>query len=277
MTGAIPLAFPAIDGFSMIPLYDNLAVFKRIVFAAVLAGLIAGLLLTAVQRLQVVPIILEAERIELARGVAAPRTDLAAAGGSRAAVSDGHDVSHRHESTDSSRQSPKQSASHQHTSSGVQRTMLTALVNISLAVGFGLLLGAVFSLRKIAPSWRSGLLWGLAGYAVFFAAPSLGMPPELPGIESPPLAGRQSWWMLTVLLSAIGLALIFLVRPPVPKVVGAIALVLPHLFGTMTPAVEGNLAQLALAYQFVVATALANAVFWLVLGGLSGFFYRRIA
>ena len=32
-----------------------------------------------------------------------------------------------------------------------------------------------------AIGWRQGLLWGLAGFAVFTLAPSLGLPPELPG------------------------------------------------------------------------------------------------
>ena len=40
--------------------------FRRIVFSAVAAGLLAGILLTAVQRLQVVPVILEAETYEVA-------------------------------------------------------------------------------------------------------------------------------------------------------------------------------------------------------------------
>jgi predicted cobalt transporter CbtA len=32
-----------------------------------------------------------------------------------------------------------------------------------------------------------------------------------------------------------------------------------------------------LAQAFIRATAMANAVFWLALGGLTGFFYRRFA
>ena len=42
----------------------NLAAFKRITATALLAGVLAGLLLTAVQRIQVIPILLQAEVYE---------------------------------------------------------------------------------------------------------------------------------------------------------------------------------------------------------------------
>ena len=49
-----------------------------------------------------------------------------------------------------------------------------------VAVGFALMLAGLYTLR--APTRTSqGLLWGLAGYAVFCLAPTMGLPPELPG------------------------------------------------------------------------------------------------
>jgi predicted cobalt transporter CbtA len=61
------------------------------------------------------------------------------------------------------------------------------LANVSMAVGFALMLVAAFALSGRRITWRSGLLWGLAGYGVFFVAPSLGLPPEVPGTLAAPL------------------------------------------------------------------------------------------
>src|SRR3974390_3265881 len=44
-------------------------------------------------------------------------------------------------------------------------------------------------------SWHEGLMWGLAGFAVFTLAPGLGLPPELPGVPAAPLLSRQLWWV----------------------------------------------------------------------------------
>ena len=38
-------------------------------------------------------------------------------------------------------------------------------------------------------SWRQGLFWGFAGFAVFTLAPGLGLPPELPAMP-PPISRR---------------------------------------------------------------------------------------
>ncbi|GIT48497.1 MAG: hypothetical protein Ct9H300mP14_04250 [Gammaproteobacteria bacterium] len=53
------------------------------------------------------------------------------------------------------------------------RLVWTAISNVGLGVGFGLLMTAVLSFRSRV-SWREGLLWGLGGYATFFFAPALG-------------------------------------------------------------------------------------------------------
>ena len=99
----------------------NATAFKNLLVATALAGILAGLLLTLVQRIQVVPLILEAERYE------------------QAATSEiAHTANH----------SPI-SANQEHTHSawqpeqGWERTLYTAAANIVVAFGFALLLGAV--------------------------------------------------------------------------------------------------------------------------------------
>ena len=82
----------------------------------------------------------------------------------------------------------------------VIRNAYTAAANVLTAIGFALLLAAIFALRSAntgnSVSWHQGLMWGLAGFAVFTIAPGLGLPPELPGVPAAPLLSRQIWWVL---------------------------------------------------------------------------------
>lgn len=234
----------------------NLAAFKRIISAAALAGMLAGLLLTAFQQIQVSQIILKAEVYEDAAATAA--APQAAHGHSSA-----EHEHHEHEAWQ-----PE---------NGVERTLFTALANISMAVGFGMLLGAAICLLGEASGWRAGLLWGLAGYVVFFVAPSLGLPPEVPGTEAAPLADRQLWWLITVVITATGLSLLFFAQTWPVKILGAVLLSVPHLIGAPQPQVHASAAPIELAHAFIYAAAIANAVFWLALGSLMGFFYKKSA
>jgi len=243
----------------------NWSAFKRIVATATFSGILAGLLLTAVQQLQIKPIISQAEVYEQATAA-------------KISVSNNHG----HDDTD-----------HDHHSNvwqpadGAERTAFTALANISLAIGFGLFLTAAFSLRVNskkkandspanykADDWRAGLLWGLAGYVVFFVTPSLGLPPELPGAQSAPLHDRQLWWLLTVLMSATSLYLLVFVKQVGFKVLGLVLIVTPYIIGAPEPLMHAATALEELASTFIQATAIANALFWLSLGVLVSYFYK---
>jgi len=214
--------------------------FRRLLLAGLLAGLVSGLVLSAVQYLQVIPIIQEAERYEAA-------------------------AVHQHGNGNAEGWSPQD---------GWERMSFTIVSNVSMAVGLGLLLVGAYSLRqRITP--LQGLGWGVAGFAVFFIAPSLGLPPELPGTESGSLIARQSWWLLAVSCSAVGLALIMFADKPWLKLTGFLLLVTPHVIGSPHSGAYAGLAPEDLAKQFLVATALANGLFWLVLGGASAWAYRR--
>ena len=223
--------------------------FRRIAFSACLAGLIAGILLTAIQQLQVAPIILEAETYEAAEPEAATH---AHADGSR----------HEHDAG-----SPE---------GGFGRTFRTGVANIGMAIGFALLLGAAFSLRG-SVNWQQGILWGLGGYAAFFALPALGLAPELPGTEAAALEERQAWWLVTVTLSAVGVALLGLTRGWPWKVAALGLIAVPHLIGAPHPDPYTTLAPPELLQTFIVATAIANAVFWLVLGAGCAIAFKRLA
>ena len=220
----------------------NLSTLKMLIVSALWAGLWAGLLLTAVQRIQVIPTLLQAEVYE-----------------QQAAADHAHadESAHLHDGQPQN---------------GWERTFFTAVANISLGVGFALLLGAAGTLRGGIGSWRNGLLWGLAGYAVFFAAPSLGLPPEVPGTEAADLNDRQLWWLMTVFDTALGLWLLVFATNNLNKLFGVVLLISPHVIGAPQPEIPGSVAPAELSAAFIAATAFANAVFWLALGALMGLF-----
>lgn len=234
----------------------NLALFKRVISSAGLAGLLAGLLLTVVQQFQVIPLIHKAETYESAVTTEAP------------AAAHSHADSTEHHHHDESAWQPKD---------GAERTFYTAVANIAIALGFALIMGAAFSLKDDNIGLKKGLLWGLAGYIVFFLAPSLGLPPVVPGTEEAALQGRQEWWTLTVIVTAVSLAILFFAKPWWLKVLAIALLIIPHWIGAPQPVVALSSAPQEITSAFYPATALANAIFWIALGGLLGFFYKKLA
>ncbi|WP_079214709.1 CbtA family protein [Herbaspirillum robiniae] len=248
----------------------NWTIFRRMASAVVIAGALSGVLLSGVQQLQVEKIILKAEQYEKA-GEAAEHAhqhevaaSAAAAGAAPVAAAE-HEHEHGH---DGDEWEP---------ADGAERTGYTVLANVSMAIGFALMMVAAIAVSGRQVSWRSGLLWGLAGYVVFFVAPSLGLPPEVPGTLAAPLHARQWWWVMTAGLTAGGLGAIVYARAWPWKLLGVLLLAVPHVIGAPQPEVHGGVAPEELARAFIHATAMANAVFWLALGGLTGFFYRKLA
>lgn len=254
--------------------------FRRIIFAALLVGGLSGMLLSAVQRWQVIPIIDAAEQFESARTTLA----VGASGDMAAGQSHSHgDASHSHD----------HEAEAWAPGDGLERIAFTVLSNVLAAFGFALMMMTAMAIvvrqQVLAPrrvtaklDWRYGLLWGVAGYLVFFVAPSLGHPPEIPGMVSAPLGSRQAWWLLAAGSTAVGLAALAFVRSPW-RWSGLVLLALPHVLGApesgMSPFVgfpaEMVTEMARLSQQFVWATVLANGVFWLALGGLSGWAVQR--
>ena len=232
-----------------------MALFRNIVFAAALAGLIAGVFVTVVHKIGTVPIILQAETYEKAA-----EANAAAAAGTDAATAEHHHDAEAWAPAD-----------------GFERTAFTVLADVLTGIAFGLLLTAAYALRGGAMDWRQGLFWGLAGFATFTLAPGLGLPPEVPGTESGPLLDRQIWWVATATATAGGLALIFFTRNIALTVLGVALIALPHLYGAPQPAEYRSLVPEGLAHSFVVAAVVTSFLFWLVLGSLTGVFYRWLA
>lgn len=235
--------------------------FHRILLAGIVAGVIAGVALTVLQWGAVTPLIIEAEHYETGGGgEGAPEGDtVPLAPGAHEHEGGGHAHGEAWAPED-----------------GIERGVWTALSNVATAIGLALLLVALFAWRGGA-TWRQGLLWGAAGFVVFFANPAIGLRPELPGDFAAALLDRQLWWLFTVACSGAGVGLLLLAPARAAKVGGALLLALPHLAGAPRPEVAGGLAPRALGEHFFVATALTNAVFWLLLGLAASLAFGRLA
>jgi len=230
-------------------------VLRRLVFAAACAGLFTGLLVTVMHQVGTVPVILRAEVYERA----------ADAGHGAAHAAQPAGAAHDHEDHG---WEPRD---------GLERTAYTALADILAAIGYGLLLAAAFALRGGEVTWRAGLWWGLAGFAVFTLAPGLGLPPEVPGTEAAPLLSRQVWWVATAALTGSGLALLAYGKQWAWSVLAVLLIALPHFWGAPQPAEPGSAAPEALAHQFVVAVTVVSFLTWAVLGSSTAYFYRRFS
>ena len=125
---------------------------RRVLLIAVLAGLAAGMVETLVQLTRTTPLILSAESYESVGGAVAQAW------------------------------APE---------AGFERSAYLALASIVTATGFGMLLSAAFALHGGPVGLGRGVVWGLAGFAVFWLAPAIGLPPELPGAKAAPLLDRQ--------------------------------------------------------------------------------------
>lgn len=227
--------------------------FKRILTTACYTGAVAALLLTLMQSVWITPLILQAEVYESAASA--------------------HEQVQTHEGASSAHE-------HQHNAEawtpedGWQRTLSTFGGDLVVAIGFALLLSALYNIRAPVKAWH-GALWGVAGYATFYLAPAAGLPPELPGTMAAELTSRQDWWGLTALATAIGIALIVFRKHWLWRVLALLIIAAPHLYGAPQPAHPHALAPDELQAQFRVASMLVNAVFWVALGGLSGWWYSR--
>ncbi len=158
---------------------------------------------------------------------------------------------------------------------GFERAANTLLVDVLAGVGFAFLLTGAIAMAGRPVDWRLGIAWGLGGFAAFFAAPSLGLPPELPGMQAADLAARQAWWLATAAATAIGLGLAaFSVRSWI-KALAVVLIVLPHLIGAPSVAHDPGSVPAELASEFAIATMVVTGLFWMVLGGLTGYFYGR--
>jgi len=239
-------------------------VVRETVLAAVVAGLIAALVFTVVQSVWITPLIHQGEVYE----EAAEHSHAEAHEHHADAHADAHEGAH-------------EAGGHHHDDEwkpedGWQRTLFTFGANLLMGVGYAFVLVALYLLWREPRNALAGGVYGLAGFLVFFAAPAVGLPPDLPGTAAAELSVRQQWWAMTAVATAVGLFLLFSQSRWSLRILGIVIVIAPHFVPAPQPAVESSLAPAELQTQFRVATTIANAVFWVALGIASGAAFRKL-
>ena len=220
---------------------------RRFLASALLAGLIAGLGVTLLQSFTTTPLIALAETYEQAAPAAA----------------------HAHDHT----QAPENGWA---PADGLERLYFTALANVIAGVGFAFVLVACLTLWSGKANGKAGVVWGMAGFAVFTLAPSLGLAPELPAMNAGGLVARQLWWIFAAAATAAGLWLMVFSEKPLAAAAGIAALALPHIVGAPHPHDLSTQIPPELAARFAAGSIATSAAFWACIGWLAGTIYGRL-
>tara|TARA_B100000579_G_C22538885_1_gene714266 strand:- start:7 stop:750 length:744 start_codon:yes stop_codon:yes gene_type:complete len=223
----------------------------RVLKTVFLSGLLVGILISGVQMLKVVPLIYKAENL----GVN---------------LSDQINIP---EKTENLKLDP--SEDEWMPEDGFERSFYTSISNVITGFAFSLMLVSVFLLRDKPVTFRSGFFWGVVGFFVFSVAPSLGLPPELPGKTAAALEDRQLWWLFTVIFTAFGIGLLTESKSVAPKILALILLLLPHIIGPPNPDLFETTIPKELALQFIFVSLLTSAFFWIIVGVLSAYLYQK--
>lgn len=206
--------------------------------AGLLAGLVAGLAVAALQHVTTTPLILAAEVFEAAKHAAHGEAEAAPF-------------------------------------SGLARTAATSVAAIAVSAGYALVLLAVMLLagEKIGP--KRAALWGACGFAATGLATSLGLAPQLPGAGETDLYGRQIWWAVTAAGAGAGLFALLRLEPLAARLAGAALIVAPHFFAPQ-PAAPESTVPAELAARFAASSLTVQAVTWVLAGALAGLLWRML-
>lgn len=234
---------------------------RTLLASALFAGLIAGLFAAGLQLALLVPIIAEAELYETGALAHFPAASEDAGGvaqsaraGQEAAPADG--------------------------GGAFTRNLLTVLTTVLATSGFGLILVAGFALAErmglVRVDLRTGLMFGLAGFAATQLMPSIGLAPELPGAAAGELISRQLWWVATVVATLAGIGLMVW-GSTMAKIAGAVLVAVPHVVGAPHPQAFGGVVPPELSALFTARALAVSALAWAALGALAGHFWSREA
>lgn len=251
---------------------------RRLFLAAIAAGVLAGVIVSAIHHVTTVPIILHAETYEDATKKA--DADAYASG---VVLSAGFRFANP---VFSGRSGPTPvhggAAADSHgvwaPEDGLERSLYTVMTTVLTGVGFALLLVVGMMLRPEPVDARRGVLWGAGGFVAFTLAPTLGLPPELPGMATADLMARQIWWISAAITAMAGLWALVFIEGVHWKIVGVLLMAAPHVIGAPHPhSLSTGGAPAELAAQFSATSIGVGAIFWVLLGGFAGHFFGRSA
>ncbi|OUS31216.1 hypothetical protein A9Q99_04255 [Gammaproteobacteria bacterium 45_16_T64] len=241
--------------------------FRNILLSAIVVGIFSGLLYGLFQHFQISPIIYAAEVYEVADEEPA------------AAAPHGHEGGVGHHEHNEEAWGPED---------GAERIGYTIGADIAIGIAFSIFLISLMALHNLKSNKPqvtpvSGAAWGIACMLVFFVAPAMfGLHPEVPGTEAAILENRQAWWLLCATLTAVGIAVLYY-APIKFKLGGILLAAAPHIIGAPMPKEHGFAnpdpaaieALSQLTTQFYTFTAVGMAIFFILLGALSGFAVQR--
>ena len=224
--------------------------FKNIFVSAVVCGAIAGVLATVMQMLLVTPLLMEAELFETGQSM--------------------------HFITDGSPESP---IKHVDIWEDPYRHLMTLCFNLVTFTGFGFILIAAmafFQKRGFTLSKAEGIVAGVSGFIVFQLAPSVGLPPELPGTIGVAVGLKQTWWIITILSTTVGILLLFLDKHKVLSGAGIVFITIPHLIGHPKLETYFGVAPPELAAEFASRALAVSLIAWIILGVISSQFWKYL-
>ena len=225
----------------------------KIVLAALVAGMLAGLVLAGIQHVRITPLIAQGEVFEKAAEGAVPCVENML--GMTMCSEDG--------------------ASAWQPADGWQRTLSTTVASVIAGGGFAILLAGI-SLLIGAPITRAnGFVWGLCGFLCVAVAPAAGLAPEVPGMPVADLLARQIWWVGTIVATGAGIYLVALRHEAWAKFVAVALIAAPHIIGAPLAPSGQTLVPPALAAQFASNSIAAAAVFWCLIGLFIGIAFER--
>jgi cobalt transporter subunit CbtA len=249
--------------------------FQKMLTSAIGAGCAAWLLAAVLHFAFVQEYILLGEAYETGAAVhyagVAPQT-----------AEDGHsheegEAAHSHDET------AEAEAGHDHSHGGGEasdttRNLWTVAFFGLVYVAYAMMLVAGFGLARTygkTITEHQGLLWGIAGFAAFQLAPSMGLAPELPGTMAADLGARQVWWWGTVAATVTGLGLLGYGRGIATVALGAVLLAAPHVIGA--PGIEGfsGVAPPEVSAAFSARVLGVALAVWALMGWVAGYLWSR--
>jgi len=254
---------------------------QRLLAGALFAGVAAGILAAVLHFAFIQPVLLLGEeyesgaRVHFAGLAAAAPAD---AGHSHAEGSAAHSHDADTTGTEAAAAGAAQEAeghSHDAVAPGAEgdgsltRNTLTVLFTVLIYCGYALILSAAMRVAGRfghVPNAVQGILWGLAGFLALQGAPALGLAPEMPGTPAADLTLRQIWWLLTVLATAGGLALMALRRDALSWIAAIVVLAAPHVIGAPEPERFAGVAAPEAAALFAARSLMVGLVVWASLG-----------
>lgn len=226
---------------------------SRIILSVLIAGLLAGLLMAGIQYVRLTPLIIAAEVYETPETEAiaeASKPCVETLPGMKMCADEGHE----------------HNPNAWQPADGWQRTLSTTTASLLTGVGFSILMLGVSILVNRPITKQNGLIWGICGFIAVSLAPSIGLPPELPGMPAADLHSRQIWWVATILMTSLAIYFWLYARDNWWRVAAIIFAIAPQFFAPISTVIsEGNLPA-SLAADFASSSLAANLIMWLAIG-----------